>query len=190
MRRVASAPPLVLAVLTLGIASAAGGTVVKLEGVTGQGEVCRFRAGDGDDPFQRWLSSGEVTCVASESSMTFPKGRWNVFGRADGAVSVDPIIVNGASPPESLTLSLAPAATLRVQLPAGHTGVIYVPKSVVAFPVAERMTVPAARELWLFVLAKSVPVAVVVIPSIDAGSEPVLDARTLTMAPSVRGSVT
>src|SRR5258706_14007453 len=71
---------LVLAALALGVANPASGTVVKLEGDTEHGEVCRFRAGDGDDPFQRWLSSAEVTCVASESSMTFPKGGWNVFG--------------------------------------------------------------------------------------------------------------
>lgn len=189
MRRSGAGPLLVLVVLALGVASAASGTVVNLEGDGGHGEVCRFRAGDADDPFQRWLSSGEVTCVASGSSMTFPKGRWNVFARSDGAVSADPILVNGNSAPESLTISLLPAATLRVQLRADHTGVLYSPKRVTAFPAAERTTVPAAQELWLFVLAKAVPVAVVVIPPVDAGSERVVDARNVTTAPAVVGWV-
>ncbi len=185
MRRIAGAGLLFVSVLACGTASAAPGTIVTLKGGTGQGEVCRFRAGVGEDPFQRWLSSQEVTCVASGSSMTWAPGRWNVFARSEGAVSTDPILVDGASPPETLTISLAPAATLAVQLPAGHTGVLYAPKRVTAFPAAERTTVPSAEELWLFVLAKSVPVAVVVIPPLDAGSERVVDARDASPSSAV-----
>lgn len=188
MQRIAGARLLFLSLLALGTASAAAGTVVTLQGDNGRGEVCRFRAG-GDDPFERWMSSQEVTCVASGATMTFPPGRWNVFARSSGAVSIDPILVDGASPPEALTISLAPAATLAVQLPAGHTGVVYAPKRVIAFPANERTTVPAAEELWLLVLAKSVPVAVVVIPPIDAGSERVIDARNVSAALAVVGWV-
>jgi hypothetical protein len=184
MRWTAASTLLILAVL--GFASPAAAAVVRLQS-DAQGEVCRFGAGEGDDPFQRWLTPGEVTCVAAGSSLTFPPGRWNVFGRSDGAVSADPVLVSGAKAPESITLSLAPAATLHLQLPADHTGVVYAPKSVTAFPASENMTVPAAQELWLFVLAKAVPVAVIVIAPTDAGSERLVDVRNVRASQAVVG---
>src|SRR5260221_13033163 len=184
MRRSAVPGPVTLGGLAL--AGQVRARVVKLQGDVG-GEVCRFGAGEGDDPFPRWLSSGEVTCVAAGVSFIFPPGRWNVFARADGAVSIDPVLVNGAKSPEALMVSMAPAATLRLQLPADHTGVVYAPKSVAAFPASERMTVPAAQELWLFILAKAVPVAVVVIAPTDAGSERLVDVRNVRASTAVVG---
>jgi hypothetical protein len=78
----------------------------------------------------------------------------------------------------------APAATLVVQLPADQKGVLYLPRRVTAFPATERMAVPAGQELWLFVLAKSAPVALVVIPPIPAGSERVVEARDIQASPA------
>jgi hypothetical protein len=178
-----------LSLLALGATSAAAGTTVTLHGDDGRGEVCRFRAGHGIEPFERWMGSQELVCVASGSTMAFQPGLWNVFARSNAAVSIDPILVDGASPPESLTISLAAAATLVVQLPAGQTGVVYLPKRVTAFPANGRTAVPAAEELWLFVLVKSVPAAVVVVPPVDAGGERVVDARNATAPPAVVGWV-
>ena len=163
---------LLLLILGLGAATSAPATVVTVkEG----GEVCRFRAAGGHDPFERWLTSQDLTCVASGSTMTFAPGLWNVFARSQSGISIDPILVDGARPPEALTIELAPAAALTANLPAGDTGVLYAPKRVAAFPAAGRTMVPASEELWLFVLAKSAPVSVVVIPPLDAGSERVVD---------------
>jgi hypothetical protein len=175
--------------LVLNFASAGAETLVNVPGDDLRGEVCRFKAGGSEDPFQRWLTSQEVTCVASGSVMTFPSGLWNVFGRRPGAVSADPILIDGASAPESLTLPVTPAATLTVQLPTGHTGVLYAPRHVTALPATERTSVPASEELWLFVLAKSVPVGVVIVPGTEAGGERVVDARNLSMVPAVVGWV-
>lgn len=165
--------------------SAVAETVVRVEGDVPAAEVCRFRAGNGNDPFSRWLTPGDVTCVPSGTSVTFPPGRWNVFGRAKGLVSADPQLVNAAETSDSLTLALLPAATLSVQLPPEQTAVVYVPKRLEAFPAAEHMNVPAGQELWIFVLsknasaAKSGPLAVLVIPPLDGGSDRVVDARDL-----------
>ena len=104
-----------------------------------------------------------------------------------GAVSVDPILVDGATAPANLAISLVPAATLVLQLPPEATGVLYAPRHVIAFPAAERTTVPAGEELWLIVIAKSVPVAVVPIAALEAGIERVVDARSISDAPAVLG---
>jgi hypothetical protein len=170
-----------------GSASPAAGTTVTLQGDDGHGEVCRFAAGGGGDPFQGWLSSQAVTCVASGSSIEFPAGRWNVFARSASAVSADPIVVDGASAPESLNISLVPAARLAIQLPAGQTGILYAPKHAAAFPAAGTTSVPAGEEVWLFVLLKSAPVDVVVIPPTEAGAERVVDTRKPGVARSVLG---
>src|SRR5258708_32751812 len=82
--------------------SAAAGTRVVIPDDDGHTQICRFAAGTGDDPFQRWLSSQEVACVASDSVMDFPTGHWNVFAQRQGAMSAGPILVNGASPPRTL----------------------------------------------------------------------------------------
>lgn len=146
-----------------------------------QGEVCRFAAADRENPFQRWLSSQDVTCTAAGSSIAFPPGIWNVFARAGrDALSADPHLIDGGAAPDFLSLTLAPAATVIPLLPPGYTGVIYAIRRGNAFPVleqTERVTVPAAEELWLFVLQKAVPVAVVPIPAIEAGAERRVDAR-------------
>ena len=150
-----------LAVLVLSAATVAADTRVTLTGATEGAEVCRFRARDREKPIDRWMSDQAVTCVASDAALAFPPGLWNVFARARGAVSVDPILVDGANAPASLALSLVPAATVVAQLPPGATGVLYAPRHAVAFPVAERTTVPAGEELWLIILSKAVPVAVI-----------------------------
>jgi len=176
MRRVA------LVVLVLTATAVAAETRVTLTGVEGSAEVCRFRAGDREKPIERWLSAQTATCVASDAPLTFPPGLWNVFARARAAVSIDPIVVDGASPPASLDIALVPAATVAVQLPPDTTGVVYAPKRVVAYPASERTTVPAGEELWLILLSKGAPVAVV---PIAAGAERV-EAR-FDDAPAVLG---
>lgn len=174
---------LLLLLLALPVAVNAATTVtlerdgMKIE----QGEVCRFAAADRENPFQRWLSSQDVTCTAAGSAIAFPPGMWNVFARAGrDALSTDPHLIDGGVAPDFLSLTLAPAATVIPLLPPGYTGVIYATRRGNAFPVpeqTERVTVPAAEELWLFVLQKAVPVAVVPIPAIEAGAERRVDAR-------------
>lgn len=172
-----------LAVFMLAATTVAAETRVTLTGVEGSAEVCRFRAGDREKPIERWLSAQSVTCVASDAPLTFPPGLWNVFARARGAVSIDPIVVDGAAAPANLDIALVPAATVVVQLPPDTTGVVYAPKRVVAFPTSERTTVPAGEELWLILLAKGAPVAVVPI----AGGAERVDAHSADNAPAVLG---
>lgn len=177
-----------LVVLVLSAANVFAVTHVTLTGTTERAEVCRFQARDREKPIERWLSAQAVTCVASDAELTFPPGLWNVFARARGTVSVDPILVDGA-PPADLAFSLVPAATLVLQLPPGASGVLYAPRHVTAFPAAERTTVPAGEELWLIVISKSVPLAVVPIAALEAGLERVVDVRTVGGAPAVLGWV-
>jgi hypothetical protein len=150
-------------------------------------EICRFRAGDREKPIERWLAEQTVTCSASDTALTFPPGLWNVFARARGAVSIDPTLVDGAAAPATLDIALVPAATLVMQLPPGTSGVLYAPKHVIAFPAAERATVPAGEELWLIVMSKSLPSAIVPVAAIEAGVERVVDARSISDAPAVLG---
>jgi hypothetical protein len=132
-----------------------------------RGEVCRFPALDPENPFLRWLGSQEVTC----SDAPLPPGSWNVFVRGEGTISVTPMLAAG-------TPELVPAATLLPLLPEGHGGVVYVPRRGIAFPVAGgRATVPADEPLWLFVLDKSTPVAVIPIAALTAGTERQVDGR-------------
>lgn len=155
------------------------GTVVVVErdGAPVESEVCRFRAAERENPFRRWLASQEVTCVAAQSPVEFPRGLWNVFARADRALSA-PVLVDGGAAPERLVLTLRPAATLVPLLPEKRRGVIYAPRRGSAFAVsAERVLVPADEELWLFVLEKSTPVAVFPIAALKAGAEQTVDGR-------------
>ncbi|HEV7484963.1 MAG TPA: hypothetical protein VGQ65_04730 [Thermoanaerobaculia bacterium] len=175
------------AVLALSAAAAAAETHVTVTGTTESPEVCRFQARDREKPIERWLSTQAVTCVASDAALTFPPGLWNVFARTRGAVSVDPVLVDGAAAPANLAFDLVPAATLVLQLPPGATGVLYAPKHAIAFPAAERATVPVGEELWLIVIAKAVPIAVVPIAALEAGVERVVDARSVSDAPAVLG---
>ncbi|MEA2239485.1 MAG: hypothetical protein QOC81_4209 [Thermoanaerobaculia bacterium] len=176
-----------LALLAFSAATAVAETQVTLTGETQGGEVCRFQAGDREKPIERWLSSQAVTCVAVDTALTFPPGLWNVFARSRGAVSVDPMLVGDGATPASLGFSLVPAATVVAQLPLGANAVIYAPRHVIAFPAAERTTVPAGEELWLIVIAKGAPVAVVPVAAIEAGIERVVDARSVSDAPAVLG---
>ena len=171
----------------LSAATVAADTRVTLAGNTKGAEVCRFQARDREKPIERWLSAQAVTCVASDAALTFPPGLWNVFARARGAVSVDPILIDGAAAPASLAFSLIPAATVVPQLPLGATGMLYAPRHVIAFPATERTTVPAGEELWLIVLSKSVPVAVVSIAALEAGVERVVEVTSVNTAPAVLG---
>lgn len=156
-------------------ASFARATTITLErgGVPVAGEVCRFRASDRENPFRRWLASADVTCAAS-SSITFPAGLWNVFGRADGAITPLPLLVDGDAAPGALTLRLDGAATLVAQLPPDTRAIAYVPRLGSAFPTDR---VPAGETLWLFVLRKSQPLAVFPIAPLEPGTEHRVDAR-------------
>src|SRR4051812_45497162 len=127
-------------VVLLTAANVVADTRVTLTGTAESAEVCRFQARDREKPIERWLSAQDVTCVAADAALTFKPGPWNVFARAKGAVSVDPILVDGNHAPANLDIALVPAATVVLQLPAGATGVLYAPKHVIAFPVAERAT--------------------------------------------------
>lgn len=175
----------VLLCLALSADANAAGTVIAIQrdgSTVEQGEVCRFPAGDRENPFQRWLTSQAVTCVATGSPMVFPPGLWNVFGKVDGiALSTVPLLIDGDAAPETLSLSVDSAATVTPLLPAAHGGVIYAPRRGSAFPLAERtprVTVPAGEELWLFVLEKSTPISLVPIAALDPGSERTVDARS------------
>jgi hypothetical protein len=147
-----------------------------------RGEVCRFAAGDRDNPFHRWLRSQDVTCTGTHAPISFPRGLWNVFGRVEGAaLSSAPVLVDGEAAPETLSLSLDPAAEVLPILPTGTRGVVYAPRRGSAFPIAEgsrRVTIPAGENLWLFTLEKSAPIAVVPIAPLEAASERTVDART------------
>jgi hypothetical protein len=176
-----------LAFLVFSTAAAVADTHVTLTGATDGAEVCRFQARDREKPIERWLGGQAVTCVASDAALSFAPGLWNVFARAKGMVSVDPVLVDGASAPANLELPLVPAATVVVQLPPEASGVLYAPKHAIAYPAKERATVPAGEELWLIVIMKSVPVAVVPIASLETGIERVVDARAVSDAPSVLG---
>ena len=175
-----------LALFVLSTATAAAETRVTLTGATEGGEVCRFQAGDREKPIERWLSAQAVTCVAADAALTFPSGLWNVFARSRGAVSV-PVLVGATATPASLAFSLVSAATVVTQLPPGATGVLYAPRHVIAYPATERTTVPAGEELWLIVIAKGSPVAVIPIAALEAGVERVVDARSISDAPAVLG---
>jgi hypothetical protein len=167
--------------------AAAADTHVTLSGAAEGAEVCRFQARDRERPIERWLGGQAATCVASDAALTFPPGLWNVFARAKGMVSVDPMLVDGARAPANLDLALVPAATVVVQLPPEATGVLYAPKHAIAYPATERATVPSGEEIWLIVIVKSAPVAVVPIASFETGIERVVDAHAVNDAPAVLG---
>jgi hypothetical protein len=152
----------------------------------GQSEICRFRAGDADNPFKRWLTSPELTCVAASAATPVPAGLWNVFARGAGGLSA-PVLVKGGASQEALPLG--PAATLRVQLPEGRGGVVYSPRRAIAFPLTDAsMPVPAGEELWLLVLDKARAVeSIVPIAAIAEKTERSVDARTGALPPSVLG---
>ncbi|HEX2059511.1 MAG TPA: hypothetical protein VHK90_02115, partial [Thermoanaerobaculia bacterium] len=150
-------------------------------------EVCRFRALDGENPFQRWLASQDVTCVAAGAQLAFPSGLWNVFVRRAGTISTTPILVDGDAWIPPIDPPLVTGATVTPLLPDGKAGVIYVPRRGSAYPVAgARVIVPADEPLWLFVVEKSLPVAVFPIAPLAAGSEREVDARG-GAAPSIIG---
>jgi len=185
MRGAARFSLLLFCALTAGVGAAAAATRVALSGETESAEICRFPAGDPENPFGRWLRSQDLTCGAAGTEVSFPPGLWNVFARSPNGISIEPMLINGALQPESIALSLVPATTLRVQLPPETAGVVYIPRRATAFPAAERMSVPAGEELWLLVVSKSTPLAVIEIPGVPYGSERAADAR----APGAEGTV-
>ena len=143
------------------------------------GEVCRFRALDPENPFRRWLASQQVTCVAAGAPLELEKGLWNVFARTEGAISAAPLLIDGDAAMPEIAPELGPGATVAPLLPSGHTGVIYAPRRGSAFPVdGARVTVPADEPLWLFVLQKSVPVAVHSIAPLAPRTERQVDGRS------------
>ena len=142
-------------------------------------EICRFPALDGENPFRRWLASQEVTCVAAGTPLAFPSGLWNVFARGENAVSPVPLLIDGSAVPGSIEPPLGAGATVTPLLPEAHAGVIYAPRRGNAYPVdGTRVTVPADEPLWLIVLLKAAPVAVIPIAPLPAGTERSVDARS------------
>jgi hypothetical protein len=141
-------------------------------------EICRFRAVGAENPFQRWLASQDVTCVAAGTPLAFPSGLWNVFVRAAGTISTAPLLIEGDTTAPLIDPPLVAAATLTPLLADGKTAVIYVPRRAAAYPVdAARVVVPAGEPLWLFVVEKSAPIALFSIAPLTAGSERTVDAR-------------
>lgn len=151
------------------------------DGAAADGEVCRFSARDAENPFRRWLASQEVTCVPAGSSMAIPPGKWNIFGRSgDKAISRETLLVDGDASPPELSLTLAPSGTLIPLLPDGVSAAVYVPRRgrVVPIPAGSpRIAVPAEEELWLFLVEKSLPVAIFPVAAIETGGERMIDAR-------------
>jgi hypothetical protein len=175
--------PLLRTLLALAVAVEAAATTVTLQrdGVrVDEGEICRFAAGDRDNPFQRWLLAADLTCVRASEPVTFPSGLWNVFARAgESAVSSAPLLVDGDAAPATLSLSLDPAATVSALLAAGQRGVVYAPRRAVAYPITQpRVIVPAGEELWLFVLEKTTPIALLPIAAIEVATTRTVDARS------------
>lgn len=150
-------------------------SVIRDNAPVANAQVCRFAAAEAENPFRRWLSSQDVTCVAP-GALTFERGLWNVFAKADGAIS-QPVLIDGATT-QTIVLELNPAATLNAQLPAGRKGVVYATQSGVAIPIDGLTVVPAGEPLWLIVLDKSTPVAVMQVPAIEARSQRTVDARS------------
>jgi hypothetical protein len=172
-----------LAALLIALPIVAGETVVTLErdGAKIEGEVCRFRAGDAENPFHRWLVFDEVKCVPAGVPMPLSSGLWNVFGRIEGKAVSAPLAVEGMAVPATLSLTLNAAATLTPLLPAGHRGVVYVPRRNSAIPIGEgatRITVPAGEDMWLLVVdRKRSIVSVIPIAALAADSERAIDGR-------------
>lgn len=147
------------------------------------GEICRFAALDAENPFRRWLASQEVTCIPAGTLADFPRGLWNVFARAENAVSATPLLIDGNHAPTYLNPPLVPAAIVTTTLPEKHTGVLYAPRRGSAFPIttfsgeSAPVTVPADEPLWLFVVDNATPVAVLSIAPLPPKSERAVDAR-------------
>ena len=133
-------------------------------------QICRFAAGDRENPYKRWFASQEVVCGGE-----WGKGLWNVFARTNDGVSAAPVLVEGNA---AVTLTLEKAATVIAALPEKRHGVMYVPRKGSAFPVEARTVVPAEEELWLIVLDKTTPVAIVTIPPLGANTERSVEVRS------------
>jgi hypothetical protein len=115
---------------------------------------------------------------------------WNVFAKVEGKSVSDPVLVDGSKAPPFFKLVLNPAATLMPILPAGKSAIFYAPRRGIAIPYVatmQRVTVPAAVDLWAIVLEKSQPVSIVLIPPIDAGTERTADLQGNTGGPFVLG---
>lgn len=141
-------------------------------------EICRFAAGDPENPFRRWLASQEVTCVPDAPQIALPAGSWNVFVRREGNISAMPLLIEGGGAPASSAAELVPAAAVLPLLPEGHAGMLYAPRRGSAFPVdGARVSVPADEPLWLFVLANASPVTMIPIAPLSASTERQVDAR-------------
>ena len=186
------------AILSLAVSWTAGAaTLVTLERdghPVLDGEICRFRASEAENPFKRWLSSEEVTCVAPWTEVTFGPGLWNVFGRVEGKALSAPVLINGgSSAPPSLSLPLREAATLSLTLPPGQRGVVVVPWGNRAYPVpagAQRVTVPAGGGLWLLTIEKPRLVSgLFPIAAIEPGKERAVEARAGGLRAAVLGWV-
>src|SRR5688572_17631059 len=91
---------------------------------------CAHRAVSG---FRRWLTSPEVVCSDTRSTLTFGPGLWNVFARSVDSVSATATLVDGDAPPQALSFALVPAATTTALLPPQTTGVVYAPRIGIAF---------------------------------------------------------
>jgi len=165
-----------LLLLALALPAAASTFTLQHDGVPVNGEICRFRAGDATNPFRRWFASQDVACVASGTPIEFPRGMWNVFGRTSDGISSTPLLINGEA--GAVSLSIERAATVVALLPEGRKGVIYAPRRGTAFPVEERVLVPANEGLWLLVIEKAKPVALFPIAPIEPGMERRVDARS------------
>jgi hypothetical protein len=141
-------------------------------------DICRFRALDAENPFRRWLASQDVTCAPANTYPQFPSGLWNVFARGEGTISAAPLLVDGDAALPASWPEPEPGAIVVPLLPEKHTGVIYAPRRGSAYPVdGARVTVPADEPLWLFVLKKSEPVAVITIAPLAPGTEREVDGR-------------
>ena len=83
---------------------------------------------------------------------------------------------------------LGESATLHVQLPDAHTGVVYLPRRAVAYPVSNaRAQVPADEEMWLITLEKRSIASIIPIPAIEAGTERTVDGRIGGLSSAVLG---
>lgn len=150
-------------------------------------EVCFFRAGDGADPIELYLASAEVRCLAADSVLDLPKGRWGFFARhANGIVHMQPIVITergphpNVDPYGAITLEMQPAGTLDldVHLKPDESLALYVSNegtdarpTLVPIPRAEeQFLVPAGMSLHLLRLRNGQIIDVSEAFRVDAGT--------------------
>lgn len=169
---------LLFAIVIAGISAnaAANELAVEVVGDHADAEICRFAAGSGTTPFDRWLKSQELVCQ-KDRTLSLPAGRWNLFARAAGFVSPS-VLVDTSIQPRKIQLDPVPAATVDVHPGPGLSAVLYSTRHVTAVPAAPDTRVPAGEETWLLTLRNGKVAGITTIAALEAGARREVDAVT------------